>query len=244
MAAAALTSLPTGLVWQADRLAKPAGEILPTGFPALDAELPGGGWPGGALIEILADRPGIGELSLLLPALRRTPAERWQAWIAPPLTPYAPALARAGVALDRLLLIEPRHDGETLWAARQALTSGACSAVLAWPQRIDTAGLRRLQLAAEEAAAAPIFLFRALSAAGQSSPASLRLGLAPDANGLRIDILKRRGPPAARALRLPVRPFETQLPRVGDIASVPDDDVVVGLAPARLAAAGVQPRHG
>ena len=41
-----------------------------------DAELPGGGWPAGALIELLADRPGIGELSLPLPLLGATPPAR------------------------------------------------------------------------------------------------------------------------------------------------------------------------
>ena len=42
---------------------------LPTGFSALDGCLPGGGWPRQGLIELLADSPGIGELSLLMPAL-------------------------------------------------------------------------------------------------------------------------------------------------------------------------------
>ncbi|HRG72580.1 MAG TPA: SOS cell division inhibitor SulA, partial [Thauera aminoaromatica] len=59
-----LAGLPAGSVWQASRLAGAAGAVLPTGFSALDAELPGGGWPAGALIELLADRPGVGELSL------------------------------------------------------------------------------------------------------------------------------------------------------------------------------------
>jgi protein ImuA len=42
-----------------------------TGHPALTAELPGGGWPAGALIELLAPQPGIGELRLLAPVLAR-----------------------------------------------------------------------------------------------------------------------------------------------------------------------------
>ncbi|MBX3682927.1 MAG: SOS cell division inhibitor SulA, partial [Thauera sp.] len=68
-----LAGLPAGSVWHASRLAGAAGAVLPTGFSALDAELPGGGWPAGALIELLADRPGVGELSLLLPLLGATP---------------------------------------------------------------------------------------------------------------------------------------------------------------------------
>jgi cell division inhibitor SulA/protein ImuA len=84
------------------------------------------------------------------------------------------------------------------------VASGACTAVLAWPQRIDTAGLRRLQLAAEDAAT-PLFLFRPRAAALQASPAALRLALAGAGDGLRVTILKRRGPPAAAALHLPIR---------------------------------------
>src|ERR1044071_6445717 len=48
-----------------------AVETFPTGFAALDAGLPGGGWPRHGLIEILTPQPGIGELYLLLPVLAR-----------------------------------------------------------------------------------------------------------------------------------------------------------------------------
>jgi hypothetical protein len=40
---------------------------LPTGFGPMDAAV--GGWPQGALTEILTDGFGIGELSLLMPTL-------------------------------------------------------------------------------------------------------------------------------------------------------------------------------
>ncbi|MFT3758376.1 translesion DNA synthesis-associated protein ImuA [Thauera sp.] len=196
-----LENLPAGLVWQGAQLARPPGDSLPTGFPALDAELPGGGWPAGALIELLAEHPGVGELSLLLPLMRKAGAERWIACIAPPLLPYAPALATAGVPLQRLLLIQPGTAAEALWATRQATASGACALVLAWLAQPDTAALRRLQLAAEESAT-PLFLFRNRGMARHASPAPLRLALAPTAGGLRIDILKRRGPPASRPVLL------------------------------------------
>jgi hypothetical protein len=196
-----LERLPADLVWQGSRLAQTPGSTLPTGFATLDAELPGGGWPAGALIELLTEHPGVGEISLLLPLMQRACAERWIAWIAPPLLPYAPALSAAGVPLQRLLLIQPASAAETLWATRQAAASGSCALVLTWPARLDTAALRRLQLAAEESAT-PLFLFRAHSAARHASPAALRLLLSPTAEGLQIDILKRRGPPAARAVQL------------------------------------------
>ncbi len=150
----------------------------------------------GRSIELLADRPGVGELSLLLPLLGATPPARWIVCIAPPLLPYAPALARAGVPLARLLVVRPERREDLLWAIRQALLSGSCACVLAWPQRIDNAGLRRLQLAAEESAT-PLFLFRPASVAAQPSPAVLRIALAPHPEGLQLRILKRRGPLAA-----------------------------------------------
>ena len=172
-----LAGLPAGSVWQADRIAHHAGAVHPTGFSALDDELPGGGWPAGALIELLLERPGVGELSMLLPVLARTAPEQWIVWLAPPLQPYAPALVRAGVPLARLLIVRPEDPQTLLWAIRQAAVSGSCAAVLAWVPRIDNTGLRRLQLAAEESAT-PLFLFRPGTVAGQSSPAPLRLALA------------------------------------------------------------------
>jgi protein ImuA len=51
----------------------PAGRtqqaVLASGHAALDAQLPGGGWPVGALTELLLPHPGVGELRLLAPAL-------------------------------------------------------------------------------------------------------------------------------------------------------------------------------
>ncbi|MGH8045040.1 MAG: translesion DNA synthesis-associated protein ImuA, partial [Stenotrophomonas sp.] len=41
----------------------------PTGHPALDARLPGGGWPPAALSEVLLAAPGQGELALVWPTL-------------------------------------------------------------------------------------------------------------------------------------------------------------------------------
>src|SRR5579862_3504027 len=82
---------------------------LPTGFPVLDEGLPAGGWPQAGLIEILPTCFGVGELLLLLPALAamtQRPEARWCAWVAPPLRPFAPALADCGVALERMLVVQ------------------------------------------------------------------------------------------------------------------------------------------
>ena len=48
-------------VWRADELARNVGATRPTGHAALDAVLPGGGWPVGALVEVLQPQAGQGE---------------------------------------------------------------------------------------------------------------------------------------------------------------------------------------
>src|SRR5690606_23272352 len=145
-------------------------------------------WPWGAITEIFVDRYGLGELSLLMPSLaslsrRETLEKGWIVWVAPPLTPYAPALARAGVDLDRILLVDPAVGPSTspakinenaLWATEQALRSGASVAVLAWLRAASDTVLRRLQLAAEEQRCG-LMLFRPEAALKQRSPAALRL---------------------------------------------------------------------
>ena len=206
--AAALPSLPATppasldhLVWRGDRLATATAPGLPTGYPALDAALPGGGWPTGALSELLVPHAGVGELGLLLPLLAQVPARRWAVCIAPPGQPYAPALAAAGVPLERLLLVDVRSPAHARWAARQALDSHSCHIVLLWLGQADMGALRRLQLAAE-ASATPLILVRPASVAGQPSPAVLRLGLAARNGGVDVRILKRRGPQLADPLAI------------------------------------------
>jgi len=181
-------------IWRGDRLAQTGdATTLPTGFAELDEQLPGGGWARGALTEILVEREGIGELQLLLPALAKLSAQsEWQAWVAPPHVPYAPALSVVGVNLKQLLVAQPRTAADAWWTVEQTLRSGACSAVLAWLSKPDERRMRRLQLAAESGRAWGV-LFRSASAAQERSTASLRLRLEATANGLAVYILKRRG---------------------------------------------------
>jgi len=168
-------------------------EAAPSGFAELDASLPGGGWPVGAISELLLETMGIGELGLLLPALfRLAQAGRYIAWIAPPYLPYAPALAQAGIALKRVLVVQTRGVQESLWATEQTLRCPAFGAVLSWPSGIVDKNVRRLQLAAEAGGTLGI-LYRPAEAAREHSPAALRLRLAPTSAGLAVDIHKCRG---------------------------------------------------
>jgi len=173
-----------------------AVETFSTGFPALDAGLPGGGWPRHGLVEILTPQPGVGELYLLMPVLaalsRVTPA-RWCTWVAPPHEPYAPALQSHGVALDRMLVVKTHLP---LWAHEQALRSGACEMALAWLPRVSPRAIRRLQLAAEQGRALGV-LFRSQQFAQLASPAMLRVSLEPvkeaGRHGARVTLIKSRG---------------------------------------------------
>jgi len=91
------------------------------------------------------------------------------------------------------LLVRTRGGKESLWACEQALRSGRGGAVLAWPERISFARLRRLQLAAE-AHSKLAFLFRPESALQEPSPAALRLQVeAGEHCGTQVRILKCRG---------------------------------------------------
>jgi cell division inhibitor SulA/protein ImuA len=199
-----------------DALARVATASVPTGFPALDAELPGGGWPTGCLTELLPAHEGIGELRVLGPAAARlSRAGRRLAWIAPPHLPYAPALAAAGIALARLLIVRTASARDTLWAAEQALASAACGAVLIWPGAVKYAELRRLQLAAEKARALAV-LFRPARAAGGAAPPAQRLALHTSAGALAVRIRKRRGAACERPVIVELDPLRssTPLPRV------------------------------
>ena len=188
-------------------------ETFSTGFAALDAGLPGGGWPRHGLVEILTPRPGVGELYLLLPvlaALSRAAPARWCTWVSPPHEPFAPALEAHGVALERMLLVRTlssrsgtrnsqrrRGDGDmNLWTLEQALRSGACEIALAWLPRASPRAIRRLQLAAEQGRALGV-LYRSQRFAHVASPAMLRVMFdpitEPGRQGARLQLLKSRG---------------------------------------------------
>jgi cell division inhibitor SulA/protein ImuA len=165
---------------------------LPTGFAALDAVLPGGGWPRQGLVEIITTGSGHGELALWTPLLQQlTTAEsaRCCAFITPPFELFAPAWQAAGVRLEHLLVA---RAAEPLWALEQALQSGVCAIGFAWQARAGMTQLRRLALAAERGAALGV-LIRPLPALGAPTAAVLRLLVRRTATRLRLELLKGRG---------------------------------------------------
>ncbi len=245
LAAAPLSSLlQRPDLWRGAQLARPPQAGVPSGFAALDAALPGGGWPCGALTELLAPRPGGGEVSLLLPALAGLDAAAgWICLVAPPWQPHAPAWHAAGIGLGRLLVIRAEAR-DAAWACEQLLASGACAALLAWLPQADARALRRLQLAAAERSSLA-FVFRPPATAAGASSAPLRLALEAAPGGLAVRILKRRGPPLAQPLPLAVpRPlaWERLRPAPAPAAGQPPSVAAIAAAvppapvPASLAA--------
>ena len=179
-------------VWRGQDSPAPAPSPHPTGHAALDAALPTGGWPEAALVEILFAADGLGELSLLLPALAAVSSrQRPILVVAPPYRPYAPAWRNAGVDLAQLHLLDAGPK-DALWAMEQALRAGCCGAVLGWPLQADDTALRRLQVAAETGRT-PGFVFRPLARRDAPSPAPLRLSLRGTASGPELRVLKCRG---------------------------------------------------
>lgn len=247
-AATALVSLLQGQskssVWHADEIVHEGTASIATGFAALDAELPGGGWPQGQLVELLLETKGVGELSLLAPALAHVARDRPCVWVLPcdsSALPYPPALGDAGIATGRSIFVRPATPRESLWALEQSLRTAHLGALIGWLPACSTRdgefrSLRRLHLLAQRSRAL-VFLLRAACAAAAASPAALRLRLACADGRLHVTVLKRRGWPLLEPVALQVHPARWNEARVETRLPEPpaQDRIVVDGAPARPA---------
>lgn len=258
-ARAALLAHPSGLhpaLWRAHGSREQAGSsAVASGFVALDAELPGGGWPVRVLTELLLAQPGLGEIRLLAPALAALArGGRSVMLFDPPAELSATALAQLGWPPGQCIVVRGR-DGvrhpslrrhlpgaDVCWALEQVLRSGQAGAVLAWlgaAARPDA--LRRLQLAAQSHEG-PAFLLRELAERIRPSPAPLRLSLhtaGPDE--LAVQVVKRRGPAMSRPLHLALSPVLSERSRARALAlrtgaQAPDGTLPAVPAPALLQA--------
>ncbi len=174
-----------------------------SGRPEVDAALPGGGFPRGALSE-LAGGPASGKTAVALSLLAGLAPEDLFAWVDARGDLYPPAAAALGVDLARLLLVRTglagdrpaggAAGGETsrvgrdagltaLWAAEALLGSGAFAAVVvdvpaSRMARGAEAAARRMQAAAEKGGAVGLWL--AAPASGLRVPAAVRLELSSE----------------------------------------------------------------
>jgi hypothetical protein len=144
--------------------------------------------------------------------------------------------------------VRPKTEEDALWAAEQALRSGAAGAVLVWARPVrgtDSAQryqrLRRLQIAAAAGGGLGV-VFSATSAATLSTPAALRLSLSMTAQGrLAVTLVKRRGLAQPKTVtlsprRLPV-PYLAGVPSGRGTAAGAPVPAVADAAPAPAAAA-------
>ncbi|UCE60652.1 MAG: hypothetical protein JSU63_02655 [Phycisphaerales bacterium] len=157
------------------RRAKQAGwirQFIPTGLAPLDAVLPHGGIPRGAITEILSDERGVGAMSLAIRIAARctqsgsedqASVRSWNSskqYVQPKDSRsiivldtlnefYPPAAWQQGIAFDRLIVLRTRNTRDAFWVVDQSLRCPAIAAVIAPLTQIDERNSRRLQLAAE-----------------------------------------------------------------------------------------------
>ena len=179
---------------------------MPTGHAPLDAQLPGGGWPVGSLVEILQEKPGQHVWQLLLPALSQALRQRAgpMVLVDPPYQPFGPSLQGQGLPAERLLWVKAGKPAPRLWAAEQAVRCADVVAVLAWLPQARSPELRRLHLAAHQHGKL-LFVFRGVGTRLDASPARLRLEVR-GTHEMRVDVFKRQGPPLQAPLLLPPHP--------------------------------------
>lgn len=136
--------------------------VLPFGIAAVDARLPGGGLSLGALHEVAGGGNGAidGAAAALFAAgiAARTRGKVLWCIVRPDL--FAPALAQAGLAPDRVIYVEAGDDRTVLACMEEGLRHGGPSAVVAEVARMTMTASRRLQLAAEGRGAIGIALRR------------------------------------------------------------------------------------
>jgi protein ImuA len=221
-------------LWRGSQLAHARGPTVDTGYAVLSAELPGGGWPLGTLVELLVQQPGVGEIRLLRPALAAI-SKRPIVLVQPPHIPNSLAFAYLGVPLDKLIQLRASKTADALWSAEQILKTGSCSALIVWQNHARTESLRRLHLAAQ--ASQTLFLMvRPLASAADSSPATLRLGVRPAGDGIVVNVIKRKGPTRAEQLSITLQPSPILLSPYARVRRHTSAPAIAGSIPSPLVA--------
>jgi cell division inhibitor SulA len=103
-----------------------------------------------SITEIIMRGEAWNNVQTLLPLLAQlSHDQRWLAWVAPPkLLPKA-QLRAAGFDLDKIILLKPDAQHDTMSLAQQALKSGTCHAVISWFGTLADDQLSDLAQAAE-----------------------------------------------------------------------------------------------
>jgi len=187
-----------GLIANLDAAPNQSHKPYVTGVEAFDARLPGGGLPGGSVVEIFVDPlcdAGAWRFAALL--LTQLPSGRQGAVLNEPGQPalFAPAARAAGLPLERLLLLNPRTRRLGLWAIEELLRSPEIGLVVAAFRRLAMPQVRRLQLAAEESGSL-LILIRPAYERGRGAGAAVRLRVRSGGRsrrGFSIETIRCRG---------------------------------------------------
>ncbi|MGB0495496.1 MAG: translesion DNA synthesis-associated protein ImuA [Kangiellaceae bacterium] len=181
-------------IWQVSTNDASSRRAISTGYAPLDKQLHYGGWPQGAVSELLLSQNGIGEIRLISPLLAKLNQKPgYVVWVNPPYQPYAPALLKQQIKLDKMLIIKAKSTQESIWAAEQALTSQSCSAVLVWlPTKNLSKEIRKLNLAAKTGHCWG-FVLRSSQLQEQASAASLRIVMRVQQKRQYLHIIKQPG---------------------------------------------------
>jgi hypothetical protein len=188
-------------------------------FGTIDEVLPDGGLPRGAVVEVASPYGLARASSIALAACAAAQADArlrggegtsgaWCAWIeahseAGKTSLFAPAVERAGVDLEHLLVIRPRPVDLARIAARVAQSRVFATIVVDLvgvpghhvEARLDrwVAPVRRLAMAVEKTEATVILLTDSLAARAVPLPVAMRLEIdRPTASLLRISVAKER----------------------------------------------------
>ena len=182
-------------LWRGDELGSPITAVVASGFEALDAELPGNGWPCRSLTEVLQPQPSVAEWRLLAPALRHAVALGQDVVVVgPPKSPHLPGLRHMGLDERRLVWVQSEAPVERLWVTEQLIKANAGGALVAWLPQARQEQIRRLQVCAQHWDGV-IFLCRPAAAEHEPSAAPLRVQLRFGLDWeLHVHVLKRKGP--------------------------------------------------
>jgi recombination protein RecA len=214
----------------------PSRAVLRLGWEEMERALPDGGLPRGVVelaavpLARLSRASGTTTIAIAaMSAVHASDAHAWCAWINPIPSLYAPALAQAGVDLDRLLVVRPSPQALARTAVKVAMSGafevvvvdalhhhrpfGLSAAASGGPQK-DLSGapkdngavvVRKLALAAEECGTTSLLLTSALAPRAVPWPVALRVEVErrPDALSLRITKDRRGCGSSQHVVRLP-----------------------------------------
>ena len=152
-----ILSLPGPLVALRETLRAIEGDglrrrpVLPFGVGAIDAKLATTGLRLDSLHEVAGASPGISDDAAATLFLAGIAARAWGPvlWVVRRRDLFAPGIAQAGLAPERVLYAEATDDAEVLALMEEGLRHRGLGAVIGEVKRASMPNTRRLQLAAE-----------------------------------------------------------------------------------------------